>query len=84
MTAVVDASDTKRTVAIWFLAALLWALRVTSGPMVLFGLLFALYGLFGLLVFDRIEPAWMTGIGCTGMVWLLTRCCRESASGSRE
>jgi hypothetical protein len=84
MTAVVDASDTKRTVAIWFLAALLWALRVTSRRMVLFGALFILYGLLGLLVFGRIEAAWMTAVGCTGLVWLLVRGYRVSVSRSWE
>ena len=84
MTAVVEPIDTKRTVVIWFLSAFLWGLRMTSKPVVLFAALFILYGLLGLLVFGRIEAAWMTAVGCTGLVWLLVRGYRVSVSGGRE
>jgi hypothetical protein len=47
VTTVVDAFDIKRTVQVRFLSAVLWLLRMASRKLVLFAILFLLYGCFG-------------------------------------
>ena len=77
MPTLIDVFDVKRSLLIWLIVTILWILRLASKPVWVFGGLLILSSSCGLFRFGRLGAAGLSGIACTGFVWLLVPCERQ-------